>query len=432
MSEALKIDPSTADPTGTIRPMPAANSDSAFDIERIRADFPILTREVYGKPLVYLDNGASSQKPRQVLEAMDEIYRNHYSNVHRGVHKLSQEATDAFEAAREKVAGFLGAPSSEEIVFTRGATEAINLVANSWAQQNLTAGDEILLTVLEHHANIVPWQLLRDRIGIEIKVVPLEADGSLDMAAFDKLLTPRTKLVSVAHISNVLGTLLPVSEIVEKAHAAGAKVLLDGCQAVPHMPVEVGKLGCDFYVFSAHKLYGPTGIGVLWAPYDTLLGMAPYQGGGEMIARVTFEETTYKEPPHRFEAGTPAIAEAVGLGAAIDYLEAIGLDAIAAHEENLLRYATERLTGIGGVTLYGTAKEKSAILSFNVSDAHAHDVGTILDRSGVAVRAGHHCAQPLMDYLNVPATARASFGLYNTREEVDALATAIEKVKDFF
>ena len=427
MSDALKIERDAS-----AQAMPAANSDSAFDIARIRADFPILSREVYGKPLVYLDNGASAQKPRQVLEAMDEIYRRHYSNVHRGVHKLSQEATDAFEAAREKVARFLGAPSSEEIVFARGATEAINLIANSWAQQNLTAGDEIVLTVLEHHANIVPWQLLRDRIGIEIKVVPLEADGSFDMAAFEALLKPRTKLVAVAHISNVLGTLLPVREIVAKAHAVGAKVLLDGCQAVPHMPVEVGKLGCDFYVFSSHKLYGPTGIGVLWAPYDTLLGMAPYQGGGEMIDRVTFEETTYKEPPHRFEAGTPAIVEAVGLGAAIDYLEAIGLDAVAAHEESLLRYATERLTAIDGVTLYGTAREKSAIVSFNVEGAHAHDVGTILDRSGVAVRAGHHCAQPLMDYLDVPATARASFGLYNTRDEVDALAAAVEKVKDFF
>ncbi len=432
MSDALnaKSGATATDPVG--HRLPGANAEAAFDVERIRADFPILTREVYGKPLVYLDNGASAQKPRQVLEAMDAAYREHYSNVHRGVHKLSQEATDAFEAARESVAGFLGAASAEEIVYTRGATEAINLVANTWAQRNLQAGDEIVLTVLEHHANIVPWQMLRERLGVTLKVVPLEADGALDMAAFEAALGPRTKLVAVAHISNVLGSVLPVRRIVEMAHAAGAKVLLDGCQAVPHMPVDVGALGCDFYVFSAHKLYGPTGIGVLWAPYETLLEMPPYQGGGEMIARVTFEETTYKEPPHRFEAGTPAIVEAIGLGAAIDYLREIGLDAIAAHEEALLRYASERLSAIEGVTLYGTAKEKSAILSFNVAGAHAHDVGTILDRSGVAVRAGHHCAQPLMDYLDVPATARASFGLYNTRDEVDALADAIEKVKDFF
>jgi len=431
MSDALKIETETPETAHDHR-LPGANAAAAYDVAAIRADFPILTREVYGKPLVYLDNGASAQKPRQVLEAMDGAYRRYYSNVHRGVHKLSQEATDAFEAAREKAAAFVGCTNQDEIVFTRGATEAINLVAHSWGQANLGEGDEIVVTVLEHHANIVPWQMLRERTGCTIKVVPLEADGTPDMAAYAEALGPKTKLVAVAHISNVLGTVLPVRQMIEQAHAVGAKVLLDGCQAAPHMPIDVQTLGCDFYVFSAHKLYGPTGIGVLWAPFETLSGMAPYQGGGEMIARVTFEETTYKEPPHRFEAGTPAIVEAIGLGAAIDYVSEIGLDAVAAHEERLLRYATERLSAIDGVTIYGTAKDKAAIVSFNVEGAHAHDVGTILDRSGVAVRCGHHCAQPLMDYLDVPATARASFGLYNTEAEVDALAAAIEKVKDFF
>jgi cysteine desulfurase/selenocysteine lyase len=429
MSDALKTEtPQTA----AAHALPGANRQAAYDVEAIRADFPILAREVYGKPLVYLDNGASAQKPVQVLNAMDEAYRRYYSNVHRGIHKLSQEATDAFEAARDKVAGFVGTENHDEIVFTRGATEAINLVANAWGDRHLKAGDEIVVTVLEHHANIVPWQMLRERTGCEIRVVPLTPDGTPDMAVFDELLGPRTKLLAVAHISNVLGTVLPVREMIDKAHAVGAKVLLDGCQAAPHMPIDVKALGCDFYVFSAHKLYGPTGIGVLWAPFEILSEMPPYQGGGEMIARVTFEETTYKEPPHRFEAGTPAIVEAIGLGAAVDYVQGIGLDAIAAHEESLLRYATERMTAIEGVTIYGTAKEKAAIVSFNVAGPHAHDVGTILDRSGVAVRAGHHCAQPLMDYLDVPATARASFGLYNTKAEVDALAAAIEKVKDFF
>jgi cysteine desulfurase/selenocysteine lyase len=429
MSEALKQD---LPEEGATHRLPGANRAAAYDVERIRADFPILTREVYGKPLVYLDNGASAQKPQAVLDAMDEAYSRYYSNVHRGIHRLSQEATDAFEAARGKVARFIGCRNEDEIVFTRGATEAINLVATSWGQRNLGPGDEILLTVLEHHANIVPWQMLRERTGCEIKVVPLTPDGSPDMEAYERLLGPKTKLVAVAHISNVLGTVLPVRQMADKAHAVGAKVLLDGCQAAPHMPIDMQATGCDFYVFSAHKLYGPTGIGVLWAPFDLLSEMPPYQGGGEMIDRVTFEETTFKEPPHRFEAGTPAIVEAVGLGAAIDYVQEIGLDAIAAHEESLLRYATERLTAIEGLTLYGTAREKAAILAFNLAGPHAHDVGTILDRSGVAVRCGHHCAQPLMDYLDVPATSRASFGLYNTHAEVDALAQAIEKVKDFF
>lgn len=429
MSEVLNREtPATA----TGHAVPGANRDAAYDVERIRADFPILTREVYGKPLVYLDNGASAQKPVQVLDAMDEAYRRYYSNVHRGIHRLSQEATDAFEAARDKVARFIGAPSHDEIVFTRGATEAINLVASSWGQRHIGEGDEIVVTVLEHHANIVPWQMLRERTGCVLKVVPLTPEGTPDLQVYESLLGPRTKLVAVAHISNVLGTVLPVRQMIDMAHAAGAKVLLDGCQAAPHTPVDMRALGCDFYVFSSHKLYGPTGIGVLWAPFETLDEMPPYQGGGEMIDRVTFEETTFKSPPHRFEAGTPAIVEAIGLGAAVDYVDGIGLDAIAAHEESLLRYATERLSAIDGLTLYGTAKEKAAILSFNLEGPHAHDVGTILDRSGVAVRCGHHCAQPLMDFLDVPATSRASFGLYNTHAEVDALAAAIEKVKDFF
>jgi cysteine desulfurase/selenocysteine lyase len=411
---------------------PGDNSTRAFDVERVRADFPILRRRVYGRPLVYLDNGASAQKPRQVLAAMSEAYETYYANVHRGVHALSQTATDAYEGARAKVARFVNAASQDEIVFARGATEAINLVAATFGRRFLEAGDEVIVSHMEHHSNIVPWQLLRDRIGIALKVVPIDDDGNFVLDAYRRLLTPRTRLVAVTHVSNALGTVVPIQEVVRLAHAVGAKVLVDGCQAVPHMAVDVRALGCDFYAFSSHKLYGPTGVGVLWGRLDLLNELPPYQGGGDMIASVSFEKTTFKPAPHRFEAGTPSIVEAIGLGAAVDYVSGLGLDAIHAHESGLLAYAHERLGRIEGLTIYGRAREKAAIVSFGMREAHAHDIGTIVDRAGVAVRAGHHCAQPVMDRFGVTATARASFGLYNTRAEVDALADALMTVKEFF
>ncbi len=408
------------------------NSMRAYDVERIREDFPILGEMVYGKPLVYLDNGASAQKPRQVIEAMTGCMEHFYSNVHRGNHRMSQLSTGAYEEARESVARFLNAADHHEVVFTKGATEAINLVASSYGRTFLKAGDEIIVTVMEHHANIVPWQLLRAEKGIVLKVVPIDDDGNFLMDEFEKLLSPKTRLVSVPHISNVLGTVLPIAEIIKKAHAAGAKVLIDGCQAVPHARIDVQALGADFYVFSSHKLYGPTGIGVLWAPRDLLNTMPPYQGGGDMIDRVTFEKTTYQDAPHRFEAGTPAIIEAIGLGAAIKYVEAIGLENIHAHEMGLLHYATERLQSIEGLHIIGTAEEKASIISFVMDEAHISDIGTIIDRAGVAVRVGHHCAQPLMDRFGIPGTARASFGLYNTKAEIDALHDALLIVKEMF
>jgi len=387
---------------------------------------------VYDKPLVYLDNGASAQKPRQVIEAMTACMEGYYSNVHRGNHKMSQLSTEAYEEARRKVAGFIHAPSDKEVIFTRGATEAINLVAASYGRTFLNPGDEIIITVMEHHANIVPWQMLRDEKGLILKIVPIDDDGHFLMDEFEALLSDKTKLVAVPHISNVLGTVLPVKEIIRKAHAAGAKVLIDGCQAVPHTRVDVQDLGADFYVFSAHKLYGPTGIGVLWAPEDLLNAMPPYQGGGDMIDRVTFEKTTYQDAPHRFEAGTPAIIEAIGFGAAIDYVDSIGLDNIAAHEVGLLHYATERLSQIDGLHIIGNADDKASIVSFVMDDAHISDIGTLIDRMGVAVRVGHHCAQPLMDRYGIPGTARASFGMYNTKAEIDALYDALIVVKEMF
>ena len=408
------------------------NSMKAFDVHRVREDFPILAEMIYDKPLVYLDNGASAQKPRQVIDAMNACMEHYYSNVHRGNHRLSQLSTRAYEEAREKIARFLNASTDKEIVFTRGGTEAINLVAASYGRTFLKEGDEIVVTVMEHHANIVPWQLLRAEKGIVLKVAPIDDAGNFLMDEFEKLLTPKTKLVSVPHISNVLGTVLPVKEIVRKAHAVGAKVLIDGCQAVPHTRVDVQELGADFYVFSSHKLYGPTGIGVLWGPEDLLNSMPPYQGGGDMIDRVTFEETTFQDTPHRFEAGTPAIVEAIGFGAAVDYVESVGLDNIAAHEVGLLHYATERMGAIEGLHIVGTADDKASIISFVMDDAHIADIGTIIDRMGVAVRVGHHCAQPLMDRFGIPGTARASFGLYNTREEIDALHDALLVVKEMF
>ncbi len=407
------------------------NSAFAFDVERVREDFPILKREVYGRPLVYLDNAASAQKPRQVIQAMTDCMENHYSNVHRGVHRLSQEATDLYEAGRSKLARFINAGSDDEIVFTRGATEAINLVASSLGS-TLKPGDEVIFTQMEHHSNIVPWQMLRDRTGITLKAVPITPEGELDMEAFDKLLTPKTKLVAVVHISNALGTINPVKEIAQKAHAVGAKVLVDGCQALPHTKVDVRDLDVDFYAFSGHKMYGPTGIGALYGKKALLDALPPYQGGGEMIASVTLEKSTFKAAPHRFEAGTPAIVEAVGIGAAVDYLNGIGMDKVAAHEEGLLAYATQQLEAIEGLTLHGRARDKAGILSFTLDCAHPHDIGTIVDRMGVAVRAGHHCAQPVMDAYGVAATARASVGLYNTKAEIDALVEAIKTVKDFF
>ena len=414
------------------KPLVGHNAAQAFDVERVRQDFPILRREVYGKPLVYLDTAASAQKPRQVMAAMTEAAETYYANVHRGIHRLSQESTDHFESARRKVATYLNAATPDEIVFTRGATEAVNLVAQSWGRAHLKAGDEIILSTLEHHSNIVPWQLLRQQLGVVLKIVPIGEDGSFDLAAFQQLLGPRTKLVAITHVSNALGTIVPVAKVIAAAHSQGVPVLLDGCQAMPHQRVDLQALDADFYVFSAHKLYGPTGIGVLYGKMARLQSMPPWQGGGEMIASVSFEETIFKEPPHRFEAGTPAILEAIGLEAAIRYVESLGHEAIAAHEAALLAYASERLAAIPGVRLIGTAPEKASIVSFVMEGCHPHDIGTIVDRAGVAIRVGHHCAEPLMRRLKVPATARASFGLYSTRAEVDALAAALEKVREIF
>ena len=409
-----------------------SNSTLAFDIERVREDFPILKQTVHGKPLVYFDSAASAQKPRQVIEAMTEAYETCYANVHRGAHYMSQKATDHFEEGRQKATRFLNAASPNEIVFTRGGTEAINLVASSFGRGFLKEGDEVIISYLEHHSNIVPWQLLRDQIGIVLKAVPIADDGSFRFDAYEEMVGPKTKLVAVTHISNSLGTIVPVEKVIAVAHAHGAKVLLDGCQAVPHHKVDVQALDVDFYAFSSHKIYGPTGIGVLYGKEDLLNAMPPYQGGGEMIETVTIEKSTFQKTPHRFEAGTPAIVEAIGMGAAIDYIEDIGYEAIAAHEAGLLAYATEQLSKVEGLRIYGTAKEKASIISFTLDGVHAHDIGTIVDRTGVAVRTGHHCAQPVMDRFGVPATTRASFGIYNTREEVDALVEALDKVREIF
>ncbi|MEM7226517.1 MAG: cysteine desulfurase [Pseudomonadota bacterium] len=412
--------------------LPGNNSIAAFDVERIRADFPILAEQVHGRTLVYLDSAASTQKPRQVIDAMTHAYEHCYANVHRGAHHMSMAATDAFEAGREKVARFINAPSTKQVIFTRGTSESINLVASSYGRAFLTAGDEVVLSELEHHSNIVPWQLLRDQIGIEIKVVPVDDQGNFLLEEYQALLGPRTKLVAVTHISNAIGTITPLAEIIRLAHDAGAKVLVDGAQAAAHHKIDVQALDVDFYALSSHKVYGPTGIGVLYGKTELLNAMPPYQGGGEMIKLVTFEKSTYKNAPHRFEAGTPAIVEAIGLGAAVDYIEAIGHEAIAAHEAGILAYATERLNQVEGLTIIGQAREKASIVSFTLEAAHAHDIGTIVDRAGVALRAGHHCAQPLMARFDIAATARASFGLYSTRAEVDALAESLGAVNEIF
>ena len=402
----------------------------AFDPVRARADFPVLARAVHGMPLAYLDGAASAQKPRQVIDAVTAAYEEEYANVHRGAYYLSEMATANYEAARKKARTFINARDLAEIVFTKGATEAINLIAATYGRAFLKAGDEVVLTQLEHHSNIVPWQLLRDAIGCVIRVVPVAEDGSVSIDDVAKVVGSKTKLVAVAHVSNVLGTVLPIHEIVQLAHEVGAKVLLDGCQGIVHQHVDVQALDCDFYVFSGHKLYGPTGIGVLWARAELLDAMPPYQGGGDMIDTVTFEKTTWAELPAKFEAGTPPIVQAIGMGAAIDYLNALDRPGMEAHEDELLRYAMMHLEQVPGVKLIGTAPGKTAIQSFVLDGTHPHDLATVLDRSGVAVRAGHHCAQPLMEALNVPATARASFGLYNTTEDVDALTAALRRARE--
>ena len=398
---------------------------NTYDPAAVRADFPILSRTVYNKPLRFLDNGASAQKPRSVLDALQNSYACEYANVHRGAHYLSGAATEAYEGVREKVAGLLNAPGPDTIVFTKNVTESINLVACSWADTHLSTGDEIVITQMEHHANIVPWQLLRDRKGIVLKVAPVEDDGSFDPEKLAALLTERTKLVSVTHVSNVLGTVVPVAEVTRLAKAAGACVLIDGAQGVVHQPVDVQAIGCDFYAFTGHKLYGPTGIGILYGTSDRLEAMPPWQGGGDMIDTVSFEETVYADPPMRFEAGTPPFVQAIGLGAAIDYVRALGLDAIGAHEHALCGHAFDVLRDVPGVRLIGEAPDKAAIMSFVVDGLHSLDVGAILDRQGIAVRVGHHCAQPLMARMGIESTVRASMALYNTTEEIDALGAGI-------
>lgn len=403
-----------------------------FDVERIREDFPILRQQVRGKPLIYLDNAATSQKPKIVIDTITQYYLAMNSNVHRGIHFLSEQATQAYEGARDKVRRFLNAADVREIIFVRGTTEGINLVAQSYGRAFLKEGDEILISAMEHHSNIVPWQILCEQVGTRLRVIPINDDGELLMDEYEKLLNEKTKLVSVVHVSNVLGTINPVKQVIEMAHRLNVPVLVDGAQAAPHLPVDVQALGCDFYVFSGHKLFGPTGIGVLYGKAELLEAMPPYQGGGEMIRAVTFEKTLYNTIPFKFEAGTPHIEGAIGLGAAIDYLGGIGLERTAAYEQDLLAYATERLSAIPGLRIIGTAKEKASVLSFVLDHVHAHDIGTILDHEGIAIRAGHHCAMPLMKRFNVPATARVSLAFYNTREEIDTLVKAIYKAKEMF
>ena len=409
-----------------------ADALGAIDVERIRQDFPILHQEINGKPLVYLDNAATTQKPQAVIDAITNYYVKNNANVHRGVHTLSQRATDDYELAREAVRRFINAPDDCEVIYVRGATEGLNLVASSYGRKYFKSGDEVIITGMEHHSNIVPWQLLGKELGIRLRVVPFNDDGELLLDEFEGMLNDRTKLVSVVHQSNALGTINPVRTIVELAHAKGVPVMLDAAQSVPHMPIDVQELGADFLTFSGHKLYGPTGIGVLWGRADLLNAMPPYQSGGEMIRSVTFEETIFNVLPAKFEAGTPDIAGAIGLGAAIEYLEAIGMEQIAAYEHALMHYGAERLSSIEGVRIIGNAADKGGVLSFIMDAAHAHDIGTILDAEGIAVRTGHHCAQPVMAHYGVAATARASLALYNTTAEIDALVKAIDRVIEVF
>jgi cysteine desulfurase/selenocysteine lyase len=412
--------------------MHPAVTNGGYDVDRIREDFPALALEVYGKPLVYLDNAASAQKPRAVLDRIERAYTTEYSNVHRGLHYLANAATEAYEGAREKVRAFLNAEKASEIVFTRNATEAINLVAYTFGAERVRAGDEIVLSIMEHHSNIVPWHFLRERQGAVIKWAPIDEAGNFLLDAFEELLTERTRLVAITHMSNVTGTVVPVKDIVRLAHARGIPVLLDGSQAAVHLDVDVRDIGCDFYVFTGHKLYGPTGAGVLYGRHDHLAAMRPFNGGGEMIREVYEDRVTYGDPPHKFEAGTPAIVQAIGLGAAIDYVGSIGKERIRAHEAGLVKYAHERLREINRVRIFGTTRDKGPIVAFDMQGAHPHDVATIIDRSGVAVRAGTHCTMPLLARYGVSATCRASFGLYNTAAEVDSLAQALMKAQDFF
>ena len=410
----------------------APTSSSGLDLARIRVDFPILAERINGKPLVYLDNGATSQKPQVVLDAIANYYTHMNANIHRGVHTLSVRATEAHDAARQTVRKFLNVADTREIIFVRGATEAINLVAQTYGRVHVGAGDEVLITAMEHHSNIVPWQILSEEKGAHLKVAPINDRGELMLDEFAKLIRPRTKIVAVTHVSNALGTVVPLREVIDIAHRSGVPVLVDGAQAVPHFSVDVQALDCDFYAFSGHKVYGPTGIGVLYGKRALLNAMPPYQGGGDMISSVTFEKTIFNKLPFKFEAGTPDISGAIGLAAAIRYLDGIGIENVAAHEHDLLEYATEKVSAIPGIRPVGTAKEKAGVLSFVMEGIHPHDIGTILDQEGIAIRTGHHCSQPVMQRFDIPATARASFALYNTREEVDALVAGIEKVQEVF
>jgi cysteine desulfurase / selenocysteine lyase len=405
---------------------------AAYDVARVRRDFPILSRRVHGKPLAYLDNAATTQKPVVVLETVKRFYEDSYANIHRGVHFLSVEASEAYEKARARARDFINAAETKEIVFVRGTTEGINLVAQTYGRANVKKGDEVVLSALEHHSNIVPWQILCEEKEAGLRVAPINERGEIRLDELEKLLSEKTRILAVSHVSNALGTVNPIREIVAMAHARGVPVIVDGAQAAPRLPVDVRDLDCDFYTFSGHKMYGPTGVGILYGKAKLLEAMPPYQGGGDMISSVTFEKTTYNILPYKFEAGTPNIAGAIGLAAAMDYVTHLGMEAIEAHEDDLLSYAAERLAAIPGLTIIGTARRKAAVLSFTLEGIHPHDVGTVLDREGVAVRTGHHCAQPVMDFFGIPATSRASFGLYNTRQEVDALADGIRKVQEMF
>lgn len=407
----------------------ATRSATALNVAAIRRDFPILHQTVNGNPLVYLDNAASSQRPKSVIEAISRYYEHDHANVHRGVHTLSQRATDAYEGARETIRRFINARDTKEIIFVRGTTEAVNLVAQSFARPGFQPGDEILISALEHHANIVPWQMLREQVGAVLKVIPINEQGEVDFVEFQKLIGPRTKLLALAHVSNALGTIVPVEKFIQVAKQHGVPVLLDGAQAIPHTSVDVQALGCDFYCFSSHKMLGPTGMGVLYGKQALLEKMPPWQGGGDMILSVSFEKTTFNQLPWKFEAGTPHIAGAIGLATAIDYLEKIGMDRIAAYEHELLEYATERLSQLPGLHIVGTAADKAAVVSFTLDGIHPHDIGTILDTEGVAIRTGHHCAMPVMEFFKIPATARASMSFYNTRQEIDRLVAALEHTR---
>jgi len=411
---------------------PQLVATSSFDVETVRRDFPILREKVRGKGLVYLDNAATSQKPQQVVDAITRYYQRGNANIHRGVHFLSEHATEEHEAARQAVQRFVNAPRLEEIIFVRGTTEAINLVAQTYGKRNVQAGDEVLISAMEHHSNIVPWQILCEQQGAKLRIIPINDQGELLVDEFQKLLGSRTRMVALAHVSNALGTINPIREVVKMAHSRNVPVLVDGAQAVPHIKVDVRDLDCDFYAFSSHKMYGPMGMGVLYGKFSLLNAMPPYQGGGDMIRSVTFEKTTYNQLPYKFEAGTPDVAGAIGLGAAINYLNVLGIENIAAHEHELLAYATAGLSKVPGIRVVGNAREKAAVLSFVMEGVHPHDIGTILDQEGIAVRTGHHCAQPIMQRFGIPATVRASFGLYNTRSEVDALMAGIEKVREVF